>query len=98
MAYAETIDKVKLDLRIAHDVLDEDISDNIDSCMADLRVTIGVEGVDELDPLILSAVKLWCREHYTDDTGKAAAYHTAYESMKACLSMASGYGGAADAD
>ena len=98
MAYVETLRKVKADLRITHTALDEDLQDQIDACMADLDVTAGVSYHDETDPLILSAIKLWCRAHYTDDTGKADAYMARYNAMKGSLEMAAGYGGNGDDD
>lgn len=85
------LEKIKLSLRISHNKLDEDIQADIDACLADLRVC-GVVYAPESDPLMLNAVKLWCRAAYTDDTTKAAEYLKRYESLKSCLMMAEGYG------
>ena len=85
------IEKIKLGLRISHNKLDEDIQADIEACMADLKVC-GVVYAGENDPLIFNAIKLWCRAAYTDDTAKAAEYLKRYESLKACLMMAEGYG------
>jgi len=98
MAETATISKVKTDLRISHSSLDSDLSDVIDSCLQDLEITAGVSEPDETDPLILSAIKLYVRATYTDDTNKAAAYTQRYDAIKASISMASGYGGADDDD
>lgn len=97
MALPATIERVKTDLRIRHTALDGDLSDTIDACLADLRVC-GIRCPCEADPLILNAVKLWCRSSYTDDTDKAAAYMTRYNSMKATLQVSAGYGGDRDDD
>lgn len=97
MASAETMTKVKTDLRISHTALDGDLADQIDACLQDLSIC-GINSPDETNPAILAAVKLYCRAQYTDDTGKAAAYMERYNSLKACLMMAGGYGGAPDAD
>ena len=94
MAKPETLAKVKTDLRISHTALDEDLSDQIDACLADLKIC-GVNAPSESDVTILAAVKLFCRASYTDDTTKAAAYMDRYNSMKACLMMAASYGGGA---
>ena len=83
--------KVKLSLRITHDKLDDDIRADIEACQADLRVA-GVTHAAEADPLILNAIKLWCRSLYTDDTVKAAEYIKRYNALKATLMMAGGYG------
>lgn len=87
----DTLIKIKQSLRTAHNKLDADIQADIDACLADLRV-VGVIYATETDPLIYNAIKLWCRSLYTDDTVKSAAYMSRYESLKASLMMAEGYG------
>ncbi len=85
------LEKIKLALRIKHDKMDADIQADIDACLADLHVCGVVHAPDD-DPLILNAVKLWCRSIYTDDTAKGAEWLRRYEALKACLMMAEGYG------
>jgi uncharacterized phage protein (predicted DNA packaging) len=92
----ELLAKVKASIRISHNALDEDVQDTIEACLADLQVC-GVQeskvAIDrELDPLILNAVKLYCKAEYTDDPAKAARYVAGYDKLKACLMMAEGYG------
>jgi hypothetical protein len=87
---SDTVAKVKVDLRISHAVLDTDIKDTIDACLQDLK-TFGIKN-DIADPLILRAVKLYCRSVYEEDPAKAAAYETRYNDMRASLQMAEGYG------
>ena len=91
MASNETLFKINTALRISHNVLDSDIMGDIDACISDLKVC-GIIEPQETDPLIMNAVKLWCRSLYTDDTGKGAEYLRRYEALKACLMMAEGYG------
>lgn len=91
------IEKIKLALRISHSKLDADIQADIDACMADL-LRCGVIYADESDPLIFNALKLWCRSLYTDDPVKGAEYLRRYESLKACLMAAEGYGWEAPKD
>lgn len=88
--------KIKNNLRISHSALDDDLSDTITACLRDLKVC-GVQGT-EADPLILNAVKLYCRKEYTDDTSKAAEYQKRYDALKSCLMMAGEYSGEAEAD
>lgn len=88
--------KIKNNLRISHSELDDDLNDTISACLTDLKVC-GVQAVDT-DPLILNAVKLYCRKEYTDDTGKAAEYQKRYDALKSCLMMASEYRGEAETD
>ena len=93
----DTLNKIKLALRISHTKLDEDVQADIDAGLADLR-SCGVVFADETDPLIYNAIKLWCRSLYTDDPAKGAEYLRRYESLKASLMMAEGYGREAAAD
>ena len=89
------VHKVKTKIRISHSVLDEEVADTIAACLRDLEVC-GVHAPapadpQEIDPLILNAIKLFCRAEYTDDTDKAADYMTRYNALKSCLMMADGY-------
>ena len=91
----ELLKKIKASLRISHDKLDEDVTDTIRACLADLKVCgLREEMLDpdkELDPQILHAVKNYCKSAYTDDPVKAARYQGGYDALKSCLMMAEGY-------
>lgn len=87
-----TLAKIKTDLRVSHNLLDDDIIDSIASCLRDLEIC-GIANPDDTDKAILNVLKLWCRADYTDDTNKAAAYMERYGDMKSTLMMAAGYGG-----
>ena len=93
----DTLNKIKLALRISHTKLDEDIQADIDACLADLEAC-GIVYATTNDPLIYNAIKLWCRSLYTDDPAKGAEYLRRYESLKASMMMATGYGREAAAD
>lgn len=88
--------KIKNNLRISHNALDEDLTDAVTSCLADLRLC-GVktpepsDPADGIDPLLINAIKLYCRKEFTDDTTKAAEYQRRYDSLKSCLMVAKGY-------
>lgn len=99
MANSETMVKIKKAIRRSHSKLDEDLMDDIDACIADLKA-VGVTGPNavESDPLFYNAIKLYCKSLNTDDTAKAAEWLRRYESLKACLMMAKGYRGEATAD
>ena len=87
--------KIKTNIRIKHTALDDDITDTIEAALSDLEmcgvnVNIMTES-GEHDPLILNAVRLFCKVEYTDDTGKAAEYQKRYDSLKSCLMMSGKY-------
>lgn len=93
MAREETVRKVKdHPLRISHSKLDEAIKDDIDECLADL-ITCGIVNPDESDPMILAAIKHHAGAHFLADLAKAQECQERYDAHKACLMMASGYGG-----
>ena len=81
--------KIKTNIRISHSALDGDLSDSIAACLADLA-RLGV-AVDLSDPLILSAIKLWCKADCCDDTAKAADYLARYERLASTLESSSDY-------
>lgn len=87
----ELLKKVKIALRIKHTALDDDIKDNIQICLQDLRVH-GVVHANEEDVLIQNAVKLYCKAAYTDDPAKADVYEARYKEMRDSLKIAEGYG------
>ena len=99
---AELLSKIKTSLRISHTLLDIDLQDTIDACVFDLGVCgVRPEKLDttaELDPLILNAIKLYCKANYTDDPVKAARYQGGYDALKSCLMMAEGYSWEANAN
>ncbi len=99
---AALLDKVKLNLRRSHNKLDDDLQDQIDACLADLKACGIVESKlvisEDMDALIVNAVKLFCRAENADDPNKGAELMRRYEALKSCLMMAEGYGWEADPD
>jgi hypothetical protein len=92
MASPTIIQKIKTDLRIRHAELDEDISDSIDSCVADLSLCgVSVDDDRVLDRNIVNAIKLWCRSRYTHDIEEAKLYEQRYNSVKSTLMSSKGY-------
>lgn len=87
----KTLSTVKLFLRRTHDLLDADLAADIEACLADLQIH-GVVHKDDTDPLILNAIKLWCKANDVDDTVKAAEYRKRYVDMRDHLKAAEGYG------
>lgn len=87
--------KIKTSIRIKHTALDDDIEDTIRAALDDLSVCgVMVPDVNELgevDPLILNAVKLFCKVEYTDNTEKAAEFQRRYDALKTCLMMSEKY-------
>lgn len=59
---------------------------------ADLRIA-GVDNAAETDPLIIAAVKFYCRAFFNYQ-GDAERYDNAYTKLKQALSLAGDYRGA----
>ena len=93
----ETLDKVKQAIRRTHDKLDDDLRDEIESCLADLKMH-GIVHKDDSDPLVLGAIKWWCKAATVNDTVKAAECNQRYIAMRDYLKAAKGYGWRDDSD
>lgn len=99
---AALLDKVKMYIRRSHNKLDEDLQDQINACLADLKAMGIVEKKlavsDNMDPLIINAVKLYCKAENAEDPIKGAEFMRRYEALKSCLMMAEGYGWESEPD
>ena len=84
------LEKIKLALRIKNNATDDDIQDTIDAALFDLRVS-GVVNLDESDPLIIQAVKLYCKANYGLDNKDYEKYQKAYNSLKESLALCGDY-------
>lgn len=74
----------KQSLRISHSKSDTDIQDTINACKADLE-RAGIS-VNEEDPLIIQAVKLFCRWFYNFEN-QADRYRRSYDSLVTSMSL-----------
>lgn len=80
---------VKENLRMSGATLDDDLQDDIDAALADLQ-RVGIDVTDQSQPLIIKAVKLYCRWQQ-DYMGKAEQYCKAYTGLMQALSLAGDY-------
>jgi hypothetical protein len=89
------LEKIKLSMRIFHNVLDSAIRDNISACMSDLQrvgVHKDVASDSSQDPLIYKAAELYCK--WQDDYNtKGDQYKQAYENLRDALSLCEDYTG-----
>ena len=83
------LESVKLAMGITVDAYDAELSDLIAAALADLGIA-GVSGYQTDDPLVLMAVKTYCRMRF----GSPADYDrlkAAYDEQKGQLMVATGY-------
>lgn len=80
------IDSVKSALRITTSDMDDDIKDLICAAKADLRIS-GVKVILDTDPLVIQAVKLYCKAHFGDNDSNNK-FLNAYQALKISMSLA----------
>ena len=80
---------VKENLRRSNNALDMDLQDDIDAALADLQ-RVGIDISDQSQPLIIKAVKLYCRWQQ-DYKGKGEQWCKAYTGLMQSLSLAGDY-------
>lgn len=85
------LDKVKIALRISGNAFDDDISDSIAAAKRDLQQSGIAKSNDDNDPLILRAIKTYCKSDYAADEKEAERYRLSYDLLKNHLSLASDY-------
>lgn len=81
MASMTTLERVKLALRISHDMLDSEINDNISAARLELkRVGVSDSFADsETDMLIVNAVKTYCLMRMAKSIADAEGYARSWE-------------------
>lgn len=84
--------KVKLALRITTDDFDNELTDLINACLADLGIA-GVSQNDTTDALVIRAICTYCKYHFGDANGaeQLDRLKASYDEQKAQMSMATGY-------
>lgn len=87
------LEKVKMALRIKHNILDSDIEDSISAAKAELN-RLGVhEKYTEAstDPLIIKAIKTYCLSVHSSDIKVREGYEKSFEYISDCLSKTERY-------
>jgi uncharacterized phage protein (predicted DNA packaging) len=86
------LEKIKTSLRIDDDILNDDIQDTIDAAIADLKLCGVLESkIVETDPLIIRAIKCFCRSEFSTDEKEATRYRQSYEMLRNHMSMSTDY-------
>mgnify|MGYP002537828825 CR=1 FL=1 len=84
------LERVKLALRIKSDKLDDEIADLIEACKVDLSLS-GVRKIEDTDPLIQQAIKLYCKANFGLDNKDSEKYQKSYDMLKISLSLCGDY-------
>lgn len=84
------LEKVKLALRIKNNKFNDEIEDLINSAKLDLSIA-GVRKIEETDPLIQQAIKIYCKANFGLDNKDSEKYQKSYELLKQSLSLCGDY-------
>lgn len=86
------LEKVKLSLRYDDNSLDEDIQDTIDAAIADLKLSGVLENkIIETDPLIIRAIKIFCKAEFSTDDKESNRFRNSYEMLRDHLCLSTEY-------
>ena len=85
------LDKIRETLRITHNKLDNEIQDMIEACKNDMIIS-GISKIDEEDPLVLQAIKVYCKREYESDMNKRDRYDLAYDNIIKHMGLTKEYG------
>lgn len=86
------LEKIKLALRMDSNALDGDIQDTIDAAKADLKLCGVLETkIVDTDPLIIRAVKTFCKYEFSSDDKESAKYKVSYEMLRDHLALSIDY-------
>lgn len=84
------LEKIKQALRIKSKAFDLEIQDLINSAKMDLKIS-GVTKIDEEDPLISQAIKVYCKANYGLDNKDSEKYQKSYDMLKQHLCLCGDY-------
>ena len=91
------LDKVKLSLRISHNLLDSDIESTIDTARAELiRSGVSAEKANSNDVLVEKAIKTYCLFVYSYDEKRAQGFFESWQYQLDNLRKSSGYAEGSD--
>lgn len=83
-----TTEEIRKSMRISHHEDDDEISNNIAACLADMK-RIGVDTQKD-SKLIDKACEIYCKAQF-DFQGKGEKYNVAYEKLRDGMSMSEDY-------
>jgi len=86
------LEKIKPSLRIKSSAFDSEINDLIESAKLDLQISgIDKSKISNSDPLILQAIKLYCKVNFGLDNKDSDKYQLSYNLLKQSLALCSDY-------
>ena len=84
------LESIKLALRLKSSAFDAEINELIEAAKLDLTIS-GIVNIDILDPLIIQAVKTYCKANFSMDNKDSEKYQRSYDMLKQHLSLCGDY-------
>jgi hypothetical protein len=84
------LEQCKIALRLSHSELDTEVQELIDAAKLELQL-VGVINFKDTDPLIVQAIKTYCKAHFGYSNPEAERFKEAFESLKNHLSLVGEY-------
>lgn len=84
------LESIKLALRIKSSAFDIEIIDLMEAAKLDLSIS-GIKNINEEDPLILQAVKTYCKANFSMDNKDSEKYQRSYDMLKQHLALCGDY-------
>lgn len=84
------LESIKLAIRIKSSAFDIEINDLIESAKIDLKIS-GIVKLDEQDPLIRQAIKVYCKANFGLDNKDSEKYQKSYDMLKQHLALCGDY-------
>lgn len=82
------LEKIKHALRINNNAYDDEITDLINACKRDLELAgVASSNINESDPMIIQAIKCYCKGNFGFDNNEAERFIKSYESLKSFLCL-----------
>lgn len=84
------LESIKLALRIKSSAFDIEIIDLMEAAKLDLSIS-GIKNINKEDPLILQAIKTYCKANFSMDNKDSEKYQKSYDMLKQHLALCGDY-------
>lgn len=82
------IDDIKICVKIDGTESDADLKTTIEACKSDMELHgVHQSRIVDTDPIIVRAIKLYCKADISSDANESVRYQTSYEKLRDHLSL-----------
>ncbi len=87
---------VKDAIRVKADSVNDEVEGLIAACKKEMEIA-GILVIDETDPLVKQAIKLYCKAHYGYDE-KSEKFRASFEALRDSMALSGEYSGRGNMD